>query len=71
MRAVEVRSPMADISMCTAFECPLAKTCFRFLATPSEYQTYFIIDHPTKDCGEYWPVKDEEELKRLDEYWRD
>lgn len=62
---------MADIAKCSLKECPLSKSCFRFLAEASDYQTYFIIDKVPENCSSYWPVKDEEELKRLNNYWRD
>jgi hypothetical protein len=55
---------MPDIAMCKGDNCPSKHTCYRFLATPSEYvQSYF---HPTPNtetgkCDEYWearPIKD-------------
>lgn len=52
-------------------ECPLSKSCFRFLAEASEYQAYFVITEVPKECSEYWPVKDGEELKKYNEFWRD
>jgi len=47
---------MADISMCSGFECPLRDTCYRYTAKPSERQSWFIKP-PYKDgkCKEYWP----------------
>ena len=62
---------MTDICKCSAKECPLSSTCFRYLAEASEYQSYFIIEKPNKDCEHYWPVKDDEELKQLNFQWRD
>ena len=55
---------MPDITMCKGDNCPSKQTCYRFLATPSEYQSYFyptptIVD---KKCDEYWdtrPIKKE------------
>ena len=69
---------MADISMCQCENCPATKTCFRFLATPSDYQCYFIMSDEDKKeiekngkCSEYWECKTEEDLKKYDRYWRD
>ena len=62
---------MTDICKCNRSDCPLSKSCFRFLAEDSAYQAYFIIDKVPENCKEYWPVKDEEELKKYNEYWKD
>jgi hypothetical protein len=32
---------MADISKCRGIDCPLKERCFRFLAIPSRWQSYF------------------------------
>ena len=46
---------MPDISMCPGTDCPKKETCYRFMATPSDYQSYFIHS-PIKDgkCDHYW-----------------
>lgn len=31
---------MPDISMCSGLECPLKETCYRYKATPSDWQSY-------------------------------
>lgn len=44
---------MPDISMCKNNKCPLNETCYRYVATPSSYQTY--SDFQYKDgCDYYW-----------------
>lgn len=58
---------MADICMCFNSEhCPRSGTCYRALAKPDEYQTFSYFYKCNCDCGHYWPVKDEEELDKLD-----
>lgn len=44
--------------MCNGTDCPLKENCWRYLATPSSYQSYFL-NSPIKDdkCDEYWPYK--------------
>lgn len=32
---------MPDITMCKGEDCEARVTCYRFLATPSKYQSYF------------------------------
>lgn len=32
---------MTDITMCRDGECPFRESCFRYLATPSGWQSYF------------------------------
>lgn len=31
-----------DITMCMGGNCPLKETCVRYLAKPSEYQSFFM-----------------------------
>ena len=31
---------MPDISMCQNVDCPFHESCYRFNATPSDYQSY-------------------------------
>jgi len=35
---------MPDISMCQNETCPLRDKCFRFMATPSRYQSYSMFE---------------------------
>jgi len=46
---------MPDITMCKGTGCPLAENCYRYWATPSEYQTYFSTP-PVEDgkCEYHW-----------------
>lgn len=65
---------MADIAMCRNPGCSLCESCYRFKATPSEYQTMIAIDKAVAsayDCDHYWPIYNEEDFKRLEEEWRD
>ena len=57
---------MVDISMCDRRDCKKKNTCFRYLAFPSEYQTYLIIDTPdTDNCEYYWRCRNAKELKLM------
>jgi hypothetical protein len=46
---------MPDITMCLDHNCKQNKTCFRYLAKPSQYQSYFV-GSPKVDnyCNHYW-----------------
>jgi hypothetical protein len=52
---------MPDISMCPGINCVIQLTCWRFIAQPSERQTYFTEtpefendeDNKSNDCS-YW-----------------
>lgn len=54
---------MADITMCTDKQCPLNMTCYRYNATPSNYQSYFSVSprdtavSNTVKCDHYWEFK--------------
>jgi hypothetical protein len=48
--------------MCSGKDCPLKENCYRVMATPSGYQSYFInppYDYEDKDCSYHWPIKHE------------
>lgn len=65
---------MVDIAKCNNTNCKICQSCFRYRATPAEYQAYVLVDKPvntSEDCGEYWPFDDEEELAALEELWAD
>jgi len=51
---------MADISMCTNKECPSKEDCWRFQASPSEWQSYVghIFDPATGKCSSFYPMND-------------
>mgnify|MGYP006922194535 CR=1 FL=1 len=60
---------MPDITMCSGVGCENRMECYRAMATPDTYQSYFFAP-PLKDKGEtgasrcdyYWPIDD----KKLD-----
>ena len=55
---------MPDITMCVGRFCPLKETCYRYLASPHEYQSYFIIPPYKKDeCEHYWKIYKPKSLK--------
>lgn len=55
---------MPDITMCYGY-CPLQETCYRYNATPSMWQAYFV-NTPYKNgkCDFYWHMKKFEDVKR-------
>lgn len=65
---------MVDICKCDNINCLIRDKCYRFRATASEYQAYFIIDKTVNDeadCDSFWVVKDEEHFKKLEKNWAD
>lgn len=44
---------MPDITMCTNEECPHKEECYRFKATPSEYQSYGTFEPDKNGECEY------------------
>jgi hypothetical protein len=42
---------MPDITMCHGEGCVLKENCWRYLAQPNQYQSYFV-GSPIKDTGE-------------------
>jgi hypothetical protein len=63
---------MADITMCQNEDCPVKDTCFRYLATPSQYQSFYVFDKDTKEpCDWYWECTDDKELEQFNRMWRD
>lgn len=57
-----------DISMCEGIDCPLKETCYRYLATPSYWQSYsnFYEYIENGKCEHYWECESKSTLKRLD-----
>ena len=52
---------MPDITMCKGTRCVLSTRCYRCVAIPDEYQSYFI-EEPTTDghmCAYYLPTYEE------------
>jgi hypothetical protein len=48
---------MADITKCSGEGCPLKNECYRFLATDSYRQSYFMTapyNQETKECEHLW-----------------
>lgn len=56
---------MADISMCPANNCPLKDKCYRYRATSSKYQSWFMetpYDKDKENCNSYWDIGDRTDL---------
>lgn len=49
---------MPDITMCPGNDCVQKESCYRFMATPSEYQSYFVYAPFKEDgtCDHYWEI---------------
>ncbi len=54
---------MPDISMCIESKCPLSKTCYRFLATPSNPQWYSKYT-PGENCESYIDINEKKEKRK-------
>lgn len=51
---------MADITMCTGKDCPMAKDCHRYTATPNNIRQSYFGKPPinsNKKCDYYWNNK--------------
>ena len=58
---------MPDISMCFGKQCPFMFNCYRFLAKPDTYQSYFTeppYDKVTNRCEFYWPHEENKNSKK-------
>jgi len=63
---------MVDIAMCNRSDCKDKHTCFRYLAFPSEYQDYLVIDTPdTSNCEYYWRCRNAKELREMNKLNKD
>ena len=54
---------MPDISMCINPNCSLSSHCYRFMATPDQWQSFLILDQTVKteeDCEHFWRMKEDE-----------
>ncbi len=49
---------MPDITMCDNNQCLFRVKCYRFLATPSKYQSYIVWTNTKeiKICDYFWEV---------------
>ena len=60
---------MPDITMCEGTGCPLRKHCYRFVAKPDDWQTYFVdtpYNKETKSCAHYWWYKPQTDKAKKD-----
>lgn len=61
---------MVDLAMCKNEDCPVKKSCYRYLAKPDSYQSYFTGIKATEEgCDVYWKVSSEEEVNKLNREW--
>ena len=51
---------MPDISLCMNSDCPSKESCYRFIAEPSDLQSYsnFTVEEGEEKCKYYWEDKD-------------
>ena len=56
---------MPDISMCQNEKCKLKIECYRYMAKPSNYQSYANFNED--NCGYFWPIykAEQEKLEEL------
>lgn len=58
---------MPDLTMCNGGDCPLRKTCYRYRATPSFWQSYFtaeVYDAEKKTCEYYDEVRESDIIEK-------
>lgn len=50
---------MPDITMCSDATCAKRKRCYRFVAKPDHYQSYFSGSprHAGGSCDYYWDIR--------------
>ncbi len=52
---------MVDISMCSNKDCSLSAKCYRFMAIPSDWQSFNVFEPVKKmsgwSCGNFWPIE--------------
>lgn len=54
---------MPDITMCDDAECPNSNQCYRFLAKPSSWQSYFVgspRENNVTECDHFWLHRESE-----------
>lgn len=58
---------MPDITMCLSKVCKMREKCYRFTATPSEWQ-FYLADETLKypDCNLYIEAISKRQVRRLD-----
>ena len=50
---------MPDIAMCSGDECPIKENCYRYLANPSHFQSFFAPPPYTEEgCDYFWDVNE-------------
>ena len=58
---------MPDICMChNGMYCPKATSCYRYMATPDEYQTVADFYKPDEDCDHYWEMRNANKIQTDD-----
>lgn len=65
---------MSDIAKCNGERCKIRDICYRYRAAAGEWQSFIIVDkvvNTADDCGEYWKLRDEQQIKELDKIWQD
>ena len=53
---------MPDITMCANKNCGMRDDCYRYKATPSEYQSYAMFKPDRGGCAEFLPLWDKKEV---------
>ena len=48
---------MTDITKCKGDGCPIKDNCYRYIASSSEMQSYFLeIPYKDGDCDMFWKI---------------
>ncbi len=58
---------MPDIAMCQGTGCAAKKSCYRYIAKPSERQSYFMnVPGNSATCGYYIEARAKSQVRRLE-----
>lgn len=56
---------MTDITMCLNATCPLRETCYRFIASCDDFQSYASFEYKDGKCPDYIEAKAKSQVRRL------
>lgn len=59
LRQIARKFLMPDIAMCNGEDCPVKENCWRYLAPPDHFQSYFAHPPATEEgCDYFWDVNE-------------
>ena len=58
---------MPDVSMCSNVGCKQKDKCYRYMARPSNWQSYSHFARSKDQCDYFTPIEERDELSTLEE----